>query len=118
MPLSAADFADAATLIGCDIATVRAVADVESSGGGFLPSGEPFSLFEAHIFSDLTDHRYDASHPKLSSATWNRALYRGSKGEHQRLAEACLLDRQAALQSASWGQFQICLLYTSPSPRD
>jgi len=86
---------------------IKAVADIESAGEGFLSSGEPKILFEAHHFSRLTRHRYDYTHPNISSLTWNRALYKGGLAEHTRLAEAVLLDRTAALQSASWGKFQI-----------
>lgn len=107
MNLTPVDFSEAAALLGCDVATVRAVADVESPGGPFLPTGEPFILFEAHVFSRLTGHQYDRSHPSISSRTWNRSLYRKSAAEHQRLAQAVALDRTAALQSASWGQFQL-----------
>jgi hypothetical protein len=44
----------------------------------------------------------------VSAPSWNRALY-GAPGGHQydRLAQAIGLDRAAALQSASWGMFQI-----------
>jgi hypothetical protein len=108
MTLTDQDWKDAAALLGCDVAAVRAVADVESPGAGFLTTGEPYILFEAHLFSRFTGHKYDESHPKLSSRTWNRELYRNSRGEHERLQQAVALDRDAALQAASWGRFQIC----------
>jgi hypothetical protein len=101
------DFARAAAALACDVAAVRAVCAIEAPQGGFLATGEPVILFEAHIFSRLTGRRYDATHPSISSRTWNRALYRIGLSEHQRLAEAVALDRDAALQSASWGRFQI-----------
>jgi N-acetylmuramidase len=68
----------------------------------------PKILFEAHVFGRLTRHRWDEAHPNVSSPSWNRALY-GADGARQydRLAEAVALDRAAALQSASWGMFQI-----------
>jgi hypothetical protein len=108
MSLTESDWQHAATLLGCDVAAIKAVADVESPGAGFLSSGEPYILFEAHIFSRLTNHFYDDSHPQISSRTWNRQLYRNSKGEHERLQQAVQLNRNAALQSASYGRFQIC----------
>jgi N-acetylmuramidase len=87
---------------------VWAVCDIESAGGGFLPDTRPKLLYEAHLFGRLTQHRWDQTHPNISSPTWNRALY-GAPGARQydRLAEAIALDRDAALQSASWGMFQI-----------
>jgi hypothetical protein len=87
---------------------VRAVCDVESAGGGFLPDGRPKILFEAHIFGRLTHNQYDRSHPNISAPAWNHALY-GAAGAHQhdRLNEAISLDSTAALEAASWGMFQI-----------
>ena len=107
-PLSEADIAEAAARLGIEPAVVAAVAEVESAGGGFLTDKRPKILYEAHIFSRLTAHRYDASHPNISAPAWNRSLY-GASGAHQydRLHQAMKLDRPAALQSASWGRFQI-----------
>lgn len=98
----------AARKLGCSVAAIRAVAEVESTGAGFLPSGEPKILFEAHVFDRLTGGRFRKSHPNLSSAKWDKALY-GPAGKHQhvRLQRAVALDRDAALQSASWGRFQV-----------
>ncbi len=107
MKLTGHDYQRAASLLGCEVAAIRAVADVESPGAGFMETGQPFILFEAHVFSRLTGHQYDATHPDISSPTWNRALYRNSAGEHDRLAKAVALNRDAALQSASWGRFQL-----------
>lgn len=97
----------AAETLKCPVAAIKAVAQVEASGSGFLPDGQPKILFEAHHFSELTGGKYDKSHPNISSPKWNRSLYKGGAREHERLAEAVKLDREAALQSASWGKFQI-----------
>lgn len=105
--LTDADIARAAQLLGCEPAAVRAVAAVESAGSGFLPDGRPKVLFEAHIFSRLTGHRFDVSHPMISSRTWDKGLYVGGEHEYERLNEAAALDRDSALQSASWGKFQL-----------
>lgn len=114
MALTDADFARAAKELNCDEAAIRAVAEVESPGKGFLPCGIPVMLFEAHIFSKETKHKYDKTHPNISSLRWNRKLYatgadwieRGRK-EAQRLELASSLNRTAALKSASYGRFQI-----------
>ena len=107
-PLGAGDVVSVAQRLGCEPAAVWAVCDIESAGGGFLPDKRPKLLYEAHLFGRLTQHRWDATHPNISSASWDRSLY-GASGAHQydRLAEAIALDRPAALQSASWGMFQI-----------
>ena len=108
MSLTESDYQEAAQALGCSVAAIMAVAEVESSGSGFLASGEPKILFEAHIFDRLTGGKYRQSHPNISSARWDRSLY-GAPGQHQhdRLQEAVALDRDAALQSASWGKFQV-----------
>lgn len=105
--LDLTDIGRAAADLGCEAACVHAVLAVESNGSGFLPDGRPRILFEAHIFSRETQGRFDGSHPRVSSPVWNRLLYAGGAGEYPRLTEAIVLDRRAALRSASWGLFQI-----------
>lgn len=106
--LTESDFARAAQALGCDVPAIKAVCEVEAPGGGFEADGvTPRILFEAHHFSRLTNHEYDQSHPAISSPTWNRSLYIGGIKEHRRMADAAGLDRDAALQSASWGGFQV-----------
>ena len=97
--------ANAAQKLGCEVAAVRAVIDVESKGG-FLPDKRPKILFERHYFSRLTNGRFNGGHPGISNPQWGGY---GAGGAHQydRLAEAIALDRDAALRSASWGLFQI-----------
>ena len=106
------------------LAAIRAVDEVESGNGwftgvraeilaldgtgGFIDGANlPKILFEAHKFGKHTDYRFNASHPHISSRTWNRSLYVGGEGEYRRLHEAMQLDREAALKSASWGRYQI-----------
>ncbi|MBN8261326.1 MAG: N-acetylmuramidase family protein [Xanthomonadales bacterium] len=105
--LSVADYERAAQALGCRREVVQAVAAVESLDRGTLSSGRVVILFEAHVFSRLTAHRFDTTHPAISSTTWNRNLYRGGEVEYARLEEALQLDPEAALKSASWGLFQI-----------
>lgn len=122
--LTDADFARAAATLGCTVAQIRAVDEVESGGGwfedvraaildldgpgGFIDGPNlPKILFEAHKFSYYTSGRYDKSHPDISSHSWNRALYVGGQGEWERLYRAMRLDHDAALKSASVGRYQI-----------
>jgi Protein of unknown function (DUF3380). len=106
--LTEADYERAADALGCDVAAIKAVCEVEAPQGGFHDDGTtPRILFEAHHFSRLTSHNYDDTHPHISSATWNRALYKGGMAEHRRMVDAVALNRDAALQSASWGRFQV-----------
>ncbi len=108
IPLGPSDLSDVAARMNVELAAVEAVLDVESNGRAFLPGGRPPILFEAHVFGRLTGHRWDDSHPNVSAPAWDRSLY-GAGGAHQydRLAEAMTLDRRAALNSASWGMFQV-----------
>jgi hypothetical protein len=85
---------------------IWSVLAVETSGCGFLPDRRPKLLFERHIFHRLTGGRFDAEDSDVSQPT---AGGYGPSGAHQydRLAAAISLDRDAALQSASWGLGQI-----------
>lgn len=104
------DFALEAVRFGVQPPLVVAVVDVEASGSGFISASDPRMkiLYEAHLFSSRTGHRYDETHPNISSRAWNRSLY-GAGGAHQyaRLAEAMSLNEDAALQSCSWGLGQV-----------
>ena len=104
--LTEADFQRAADKLGCEVAMVKAINEVESRGG-FLRDGKIKILFEAHIFSQHTKGKYDALYPGISSPSWDRSLYRGNEAEYPRLQQAMELDRDAALKSCSYGNFQI-----------
>lgn len=104
-PLRDRDFARAASELGCSVPVVRAVAQVESAGGGFLADARPKILFERHVFHARTRGVYSALRPAISSP--RRGGYQGGAREYDRLQAAITLDRKAALQSASWGKFQI-----------
>lgn len=105
--LQDADFERAADALQTDVPSVKALAHVESNGDGFLPDGRSKILFEAQHFHKLTQGKFDADHPNISSPVWNRHLYKGGAAEWDRLEEAIELDREAALKSASYGAFQI-----------
>jgi hypothetical protein len=107
MSFSEQDYQNAATKLGVPVPAVKAVAEVESSGVTHWPDGRPPILFEAQWFGKLTGYRFNDTHPAISSREWNRALYIGGPAEYRRLEEAMALAHDAALQSASWGAFQI-----------
>ena len=89
---------------------LMAVIDIEAGGEGYISATDlrMKALFEAHLFSRFTDHKFDASYPDVSSRSWNKALY-GAGGAHQydRIARAMKLDENAALQATSWGLGQV-----------
>ena len=103
-PFTANAIENAAEQLGCEVAAVRAVIDVESNGG-YLGDKRPKILFERHYFSRLTKGKYDSSHGDISHPRWGG--YSGGSREYDRLGRAIDLDEDAALRSASWGAFQI-----------
>jgi N-acetylmuramidase len=103
MGLSEDDYAAAAKELDVDVASIKAVALVESAGKPFDLNGRPVILFERHYFHRLTGGRFDAKHPGISAKKpggYNEPSY-------DKLEEAYGLDPDAALESASWGRFQI-----------
>jgi hypothetical protein len=110
--LTERDYQDAARVIGCEVAVIKAVAEVESAGRGLLPDGRPTILYEAHVFHRLTNGRFAGARDRhgvpLSVPRWDRTLY-GRSGAHQydRLHDAMKLDERAAVMACSWGMFQI-----------
>ena len=119
--LKNADLVNAAKRLDVPLASVYAVNEVESLGKGFLDNGKPVILFERHImYRQLAAPRHDDDvsaelkrHADQLAAT-NPALvnpkpggYAGGTAEHQRLSNARLIDDSAALESTSWGGFQI-----------
>lgn len=108
------DFLRSAASLQVEVATVKAVQEVETGGrGGFFGVGKPAILFEGHIFwsqlkkkgknpEDYLSGNEDILYPK-----WTKAHYKGGKGEYDRLQRAMEIDPEAAMNSASWGLFQI-----------
>src|SRR5215207_609461 len=69
------DFIDAAAELDVSVAAIKAVDSVESGGSGFLVNGDLKILFEPHIFSRYTRHRFDATHKDLSYPKWGTRKY-------------------------------------------
>ena len=108
--LNEQDYKNAAFDLGVEVAALKAVAEVESAGDGFLPDGYPKILFEGHLFSKYTGGIYDKVEPTISYPVWTKEHYLGGKKEYDRLHIAMALGdgtRDAALKATSWGKFQI-----------
>ena len=105
-PLSQSGFDAAHAVLGGDRASLWSILTVETRGFGFLPDRRPKILFERHIFAKRTAGRYSADYPALSNGVPGGYAPTGA-GEYTRLAGAMVLDRTAALESASWGLGQI-----------
>ena len=135
--LKESDFNDAAVKIGVEVACVKAVQLVESRGSGYLADGRQVILFERHWFFKLLNEKLTkqpnaakeiCGRLQLSVAagqSFDAVLkahliekygdiyagtpggYRGGAAEHDRIERAKAIDLECALQSASWGLFQI-----------
>ncbi|WP_445000904.1 N-acetylmuramidase domain-containing protein [Halomonas mongoliensis] len=93
------------------VAAIMAVNEVESRGSGFFSNGRPAILFERHIMARRLRHHgidpipYCTRHPDLVNTRWGG--YIGGIREYERLARAQRIHETSALESASWGLFQI-----------
>jgi len=81
--LTYSDYLKAAQSLNCEVAAIRAVADVESSGSGFDLFGTIKKRFESHLF--------------LRETGRNVSTYEAARA----------IDATAALRSTSWGKFQV-----------
>jgi hypothetical protein len=111
--LSDSDLEEVANDEDLELALVRAVVEIESSGEGFLPDGRPKILFEGHVFwrqlkkFEIDPQHFADLHPSIVYRTWTKKHYIGGTGEYRRLKVAKQIHETAALCSASWGLFQI-----------
>lgn len=109
--LTGGDLSLAAESLGVDVASVRAVTHVESRASGFLSDGRPVILFERHIMRRrLAEIGRDVGLlqrylPEIINGV--PGGYKGGLAEHDRLYLAQQIDFDSAVESASWGLFQI-----------
>ena len=112
--LTEKDYQNAAARLGVPVAAVKAVATVESNGGGFLPDGRVKIQYEPHVmyrrlqqsFGKARADKELAAHPDLVAT--KAGSYQSLDKEDKDMDRAAnIIDRQCALESASWGAFQI-----------
>lgn len=115
------DYKKAAQTLGVEEAAIKAVATTESNGDGFILDPEsgkhlPKILFERHVFfkrlrdfTPLKSAELMAKYPDIVNSA--SGGYKGGMAEHQRLDRAVAIDRKTALESASWGGFQVLGLH-------
>lgn len=115
--LKESDLIAAAERLDVELATIKAVNEVESRGSGFVAPGQPAILFERHIMrrrllliegEDDPNGRVaqlEREYPALVNS--RPGGYAGGLAEYPRLARAKMLEHDAAIESASWGLFQI-----------
>ncbi len=102
-----------------ELACIKAVNEIESSGKGFLIDSRPKILFEGHIFWQELERRNIDPQEYVQPETqdilykkWTKKYYQGGSREYDRLDKAAALIPgldliDAAHASASWGVFQI-----------
>lgn len=113
-PVSRSDIEDMAKRLRVTPAHIWTIYDVEAAGNPFI-DGRPTILFEPHIFSRLTGHRFDRTHPNISSRRWNKALYpRNQALRYNQLLDAVALDVNAGFSAASYGGFQVLGMHWRP----
>jgi hypothetical protein len=104
LALSSSGLGTVANSLKVQATEIWTVMAVETSGCGYLPDRRPQILYERHIFHRLTGGKYDDG--DISDPTPGGYGKRGAP-QYDRLARAISKDRNAALQSASWGLGQI-----------
>lgn len=101
----------AALYLDVPLAVLQAIQQVEARSSGFLPDGRPVILFERHVmYRQLKSHGLDAErlqqqYPDLVNRT--AGGWQGANAEHYRLSMAKQIHTISAIESASWGLFQI-----------
>jgi hypothetical protein len=114
-PLSARDVEEVAGELGCEVAALRAVLDVESKNRGFDAKGRPTILFEPHVFYRNLhgDEQRKAISQGLAYPAWKKNYPKGKTLEirqdknYERLALAARINQEAAFRSISVGRGQV-----------
>ena len=95
------------------VAVIKAIVEVESSGAGFLDNGRAKILFEGHKFwhwlkeEGKNPSDYLFGNEDILYEKWTREHYLGGTREYERLNRAMIISQKAAIYSGSWGKFQI-----------
>lgn len=103
----------AAATLDIPVEALKAFSEVESAGSGFLDDGRPVILFERHWFYRLLKKEKGASFAEKVRQEHGDICnpspggYRGGLGAWERFERAAQIDRDIAIQSCSWGRFQL-----------
>lgn len=111
--LKESDLVEGAKRLGISVNVIKAIAEVETMGEGYLKNGKPKILFERHRmyfylskkFGKTKANNLMAQYPNIVNT--KTGGYHGGTAEYTRLGLAKQLDAECALQSASWGRFQL-----------
>lgn len=109
--LSETDYQWAADFLADDVPSIKAVREVEAPMGGFLPDGRVTILYERHVMyrrleaNGINPDPIALKYPDLVNK--KAGGYLGKSAEYKRLDAAKLIDERSALESCSWGAYQI-----------
>ncbi len=113
--LRAEDLARAADSLGVDIASIKAVIDVEAGVNhrGIWEAGKPLVAFSASLFRSQAQKRgidvgkYASAYPDVFAAPKIKKYGSYEAAQYERLQQAMAIDSVAAISSTYWGMFQI-----------
>jgi hypothetical protein len=113
--LTEADFQQAAYELGVDVATIKAVIEIEAGNEhqGFHAPEMPIINFDLTMFRRAaTRHgvkltKYTRSHPTVFARPNINKYKSYQAAQHQRLSSAMTIDSVAAIEGTFWGMFQI-----------
>lgn len=111
------DYKIAASLINCEQNVIKAVAAIESNGGGFLTDLRIKILFEPHIFYlqlrvlKIDSTKFQKANPDICYPVQGTYPYGTFAEQYSRLQRASSLSPEAAKMSCSWGKFQPLGMY-------
>ncbi len=106
----------AAQSLGCDVAALKAVAEVEHFDPPYTRSdfgNIPLVRFEPHIFwKQLQEKKIDPTpyaqkDSDILYPAWKAAVYGSRSAQYKKLQRAEQIDKEAALMATAWGMFQI-----------
>lgn len=109
MALSTNDYEEAAKLLNCEIAMIKAITRKEAHGEGFFKNGKIKILFEGHQFYKRINNANELSkkYPNIVYKKWVKKYYLKGELEYNRFNVAFMINPDAAMKSTSWGMFQI-----------
>lgn len=114
-PLTEKDYEDVARELGVDVASIKAVVEIETgkTHRGFNPDATPVINFDLTVFRSMATRRriplrnYSKTHSVVFQRPDIRRFGTQQRSQHARLAAAMDIDSVAAIEGTFWGMFQI-----------
>lgn len=113
--LTEEDFAEAAELLGVEVATIKAVIEIEAGPAhkGFYAPHKPLINFDLTMFKSMASKRkfnlnkYRKSHSEVFSRPNSRKYGSHQAAQQARLEQALTIHPHIAIEGTFWGMFQI-----------